>query len=91
MLNRMEDAFPLSRIRTVILQEEFTALQKEVRTVHVDETIKQYIVGLTTATRQHPDVTLGASPRASIALMRASQARAFLQAEGMSFRTMSRS
>ncbi|GAB7057968.1 MoxR family ATPase [Paenibacillus sp. YK5] len=79
MLNRMEDAFPLSRIRTVILQEEFTALQKEVRTVHVDETIKQYIVGLTTATRQHPDVTLGASPRASIALMRASQARAFLQ------------
>ncbi|MBP1157499.1 MULTISPECIES: MoxR family ATPase [unclassified Paenibacillus] len=79
MLSRMEEAFPLSRIRTVVLQEEFTELQREVRTVHVDETIKQYIVGLTTATRSHPDVTLGASPRASIALMRASQAQAFLQ------------
>lgn len=79
MLSRMEEAFPLSRIRTVVLQEEFTALQKEVRTVHVDETIKQYIVGLTTATRHHPEVALGASPRASIALMRASQAQAFLQ------------
>ncbi len=77
MLNRMEDAFPLTHIRTVVLQEEFAQLQKQVRAVHVDETIKQYIVQLTTATRQHPDIALGASPRASIALMRAAQAEAF--------------
>lgn len=77
MLNRMEEAFPLTHIRTVVLQEEFVKLQKQVRTVHVDETIKQYIVQLTTATRQHPDIALGASPRASIALMRAAQAEAF--------------
>ncbi|MEC0208944.1 MoxR family ATPase [Paenibacillus ehimensis] len=79
MLNRMEEPFPLAQIRTVVLQEEFVSLQKEARAVHVDDTIKQYIVQLTTATRTHPDVSLGASPRASVALMRASQAQAFLK------------
>ncbi|MGF7034567.1 MoxR-like ATPase [Paenibacillus mucilaginosus] len=82
MLGRMEEIHPLAAVRTVVLQEEFTALQKEVRTVHVDETIKQYIVGLTTATRTHADVALGASPRASIALMQASQALAFQRGRG---------
>ncbi|MFB0847464.1 AAA family ATPase [Paenibacillus oleatilyticus] len=79
MLGRMEEPFPLAQIRTVVLQEEFVSLQKEARAVHVDDTIKQYIVQLTTATRTHPDVSLGASPRASVALMRASQAQAFLR------------
>ncbi|UUZ97546.1 MoxR family ATPase [Paenibacillus sp. P25] len=46
--------------------------------VHVDETIKQYIVQLTSATRNHPEVALGASPRATVALMRAAQAQALL-------------
>ncbi|MCZ8523085.1 MULTISPECIES: AAA family ATPase [Paenibacillus] len=82
MLGRMEEAHPLAAVRTVVLQEEFARLQKEVRTVHVDETIRQYIVGLTAATRHHPDVALGASPRASIALMRASQAHAFQHGRG---------
>lgn len=79
MLGRMEEPFPLAQIRTVVLQEEFVSLQKEARAVHVDDTIKQYIVQLATATRTHPDVSLGASPRASVALMRASQAQAFLR------------
>ncbi|MBU7321026.1 AAA family ATPase [Paenibacillus oleatilyticus] len=79
MLGRMEESFPLAQIRTVVLQEEFVSLQKEARAVHVDDTIKQYIVQLATATRTHPDVSLGASPRASVALMRASQAQAFLR------------
>ncbi|PUA38368.1 magnesium chelatase [Paenibacillus elgii] len=79
MLGRMEEPFPLAQIRTVVLQEEFVSLQKEARAVHVDDTIKQYIVQLAVATRSHPDVSLGASPRASVALMRASQAQAFLK------------
>ncbi len=82
MLNRMEEPFPLAQIRTVVLQEEFVSLQKEARAVHVDDTIKEYIVQLTTATRTHPDVSLGASPRASVVLMRASQAQAFLKGRG---------
>jgi MoxR-like ATPase len=45
--------------------------------VHIDDTLKQYIVRLTSATRTHPDIALGASPRASYALMRTAQAKAF--------------
>ncbi|UUZ83015.1 MoxR family ATPase [Paenibacillus sp. P26] len=78
MLNRMEEAFPLAQVRTVLLKEEFVQLQKAARGVHVDETIKQYIVQLTSATRNHPEVALGASPRATVALMRAAQAQALL-------------
>jgi MoxR-like ATPase len=44
--------------------------------VYVAEEIKQYIVALITATRTHPDLYLGSSPRGSLALFRASQARA---------------
>ncbi|MCZ8512515.1 MoxR family ATPase [Paenibacillus filicis] len=83
MLNRMEETFPLAQVRTVLLKEEFVHLQKAARSVHVDETMKQYIVQLTSTTRQHPEVALGASPRATIALMRAAQAQALLS--GRSF------
>ncbi len=53
------------------------------RQVHVSEPIQQYVVALTEATRSHPDVHLGASPRASLMLMRAS--RALAAAEGRDF------
>ncbi|SDD90152.1 MoxR-like ATPase [Paenibacillus sp. UNCCL117] len=77
MLSRMEESSPLTQIRAVLLREEFTRLQQEARTVHVDDTIRQYVVQLVTATRQHPELSLGASPRASLALMRAAQAEAY--------------
>jgi MoxR-like ATPase len=44
--------------------------------VHVDETLQQYIVALATATRSHPDLALGISPRGSLALFKAAQALA---------------
>ncbi|MDF2959469.1 MAG: magnesium chelatase [Paenibacillus sp.] len=78
LLNRVEERHPLTQLRPLLLPEEFIMLQKEAQRVHVDEAIKSYIVELTAATRRHADLTLGASPRASIALMRASQGRAFL-------------
>ncbi|WP_284643790.1 AAA family ATPase [Paenibacillus silviterrae] len=78
MLGRMSEREPLSAVRAVVLREEFLALQREAQQAHVDEAIKLYIVALTSATRQHAEVALGASPRASIALMRAAQAKAFL-------------
>ena len=46
------------------------------REVHVAETLRRYIVALSDATRKHPEVYLGASPRASIMLLRASRALA---------------
>jgi MoxR-like ATPase len=78
LLNRIEDRHPLTQLRPLLLPEEFVALQKEAQRVHVDPTIKSYIVHITGATRQHSQLALGASPRASIALMRAAQGRAFL-------------
>lgn len=78
LLGRVEQGSPVDRIRTVLLPEELQGIQQKVKEIYVDDTLKQYIVHLTQATRQHPEVLLGASPRASIALMRAAQGRAFM-------------
>ena len=48
------------------------------RSLHVGEEVTDYVVALVGATRSHPDVSLGASPRATVGLFRASQAWAFL-------------
>jgi MoxR-like ATPase len=53
-------------------------LQQAVRGVYIDDLVKQYIVALSNATRDHVDIALGVSPRASLALMRGSQARALM-------------
>ena len=53
-------------------------LQKQVRQVYVDVSIREYIVALAQQSRLHPHLVLGVSPRASLALMRASQAKAMM-------------
>jgi MoxR-like ATPase len=53
---------------------EVLAMQQAVREIYVDPAISDYIVRLVSASRTHPDVYLGASPRGSLALYRASQA-----------------
>jgi len=63
-------------VQPVLSPDQLVELQRMVRQVHLDDSLKQYIVQLTGATRQHPAVELGASPRGSIALMRLSQALA---------------
>ena len=52
------------------------ACQQAVRQVHVDEKVRRYIMQIVHSTRQNEDLALGASPRASLALFRASQAMA---------------
>ena len=54
-------------------------LQETVKKIYVDDLVKQYIVALVEATRHHPSIYLGASPRGSLALFRTSQARALMQ------------
>jgi MoxR-like ATPase len=56
--------------------ERLPAIQSMTWDVHVDETLQEYIVALVNATRNHPDLLLGASPRASLALYKSSQALA---------------
>ncbi|PJK15577.1 AAA family ATPase [Chryseomicrobium excrementi] len=79
VLNSLEHSVPIEELDTVITLEELITIQKEVRTVHVSEVLKSYIVELATRTRHDPYVYLGASPRASIALMRAAQAYALMK------------
>ncbi|MEC0229612.1 MULTISPECIES: AAA family ATPase [Paenibacillus] len=83
MLDRLQDRQPLEHLKPVIVQDEFVQLQKEAALVHVDNTLKEFIVRLAVATRDHSDLYLGASPRASYALMRAAQTSAYMK--GRSF------
>ena len=69
---------PITAIEQVISQSELLALQEAVKTVHVERAVQDYIVWIVEATRNHPDLYLGASPRGSLALYRLSQARALL-------------
>lgn len=83
MLDRLQDRQPLEHLKPVIVQDEFVQLQREATMIHVDNTLKDFIVRLALATREHADLYLGASPRASYALMRASQTFAYMK--GRSF------
>ena len=78
MMDRQIHSHPLEELEQVCGREDVIALQEAVHGVYVDVLIKQYIVALTDATRNHDAVYLGASPRGSLALQRLGQARALL-------------
>jgi len=67
---------PITHLEKVADGLELLDLQKSVWDVHVDETLQEYIVALVAATREHPDLALGVSPRGSLALFKAAQALA---------------
>jgi MoxR-like ATPase len=71
---------PIEDLGAVTSASDLQQVQQAVRGVHVDPAVQRYIVHVVGLTRDHPDVYLGASPRGSLSLMRASQARAMLQA-----------
>ena len=79
MLGRLKGDHPVHHIQPVISAQEVIACQKAVREVHVDEKVQQYILQIVQDTREHDDISLGGSPRASIALMRSAQAMAALR------------
>jgi MoxR-like ATPase len=78
ILEREEHDDPLNSIDPVISPEDILALQNMVRNIGVVRPLKEYIVKVLTATRSHPEVLLGVSPRGGVALQRASQAMALL-------------
>lgn len=69
---------PIEELHPVLTCDELLQLQKQVKNVFVDDTIKMYIVEIANRTRNHPSIYLGVSPRGSIALMKAAQAYAFI-------------
>ncbi|WP_405410345.1 AAA family ATPase [Streptomyces decoyicus] len=78
MLDVHGGASPLDDLQPVAHAHEILKLIDAVRTVHVAETVRRYIVDLVAATRSHPELRLGASPRATLHLLRAAKASAAL-------------
>src|SRR5688500_9467002 len=78
ILDEQKRTHPLDDIEEVLGVEDLRSMQEAVREIYVDSTVADYIVRIVGATRNHPDVYLGASPRGSIALYRAGQALAGL-------------
>jgi MoxR-like ATPase len=78
VLNRAQKVPPIEELYPVIDLEELLILQKEIKDVYVDDSMKRYIVDIVKRTRDHGSVYLGASPRGSIALMKTAQAYAYM-------------
>lgn len=78
ILEREEHGDPLTQIEPVLSPGDIIALQELVKQVQVARPLKEYMVRLLTATRNHPDILLGVSPRGGVSLQRASQAMALL-------------
>ncbi len=83
ILLRFEQDNPLQSLQKVVEQEEILQLQKEVRRINVEDSVRQYIVNICRATRAHEDIALGASPRATMGLYHTCQAHAAI--DGRSF------
>ena len=78
MLYARQREDPLDRLTPVASAEDLTAIQAAVHAVEVKPAVARYLLSVVSATRDHKDVVLGASPRGTLSLFRASQARAFL-------------
>ena len=81
MLERFEDADPLGSLRAVASADEILNIQNLVRRIYISPALRSYLVELIRATREHPDVELGASPRATLGLYRCAQALAGIRGQ----------
>ena len=79
LLVHLQREHPINTISPVVDGNQLSEFQKQVWDINVDDTLQDYIIRLVTATRTHPDLALGASPRASLALFKTSQALAALR------------
>jgi len=76
MLQRLQHGHPIDELATVVSAAEVQACIEAVRDTYVDDKVRKYILQIVHGTREHDDVYLGGSPRASIALFRTAQASA---------------
>jgi MoxR-like ATPase len=76
MLTRLQKGHPIDDLNPVVSAQDVIASQDAIRDVHLDDKIKKYILDIVHHSREHEDILLGGSPRASIALFRTAQALA---------------
>lgn len=79
MLERLQKRHPIEDLTPVTTPAEILACQKAIREVHVDEKVRNYLLQLVQMSRDHDDIRLGGSPRASLALFRTAQALAAIR------------
>lgn len=79
IIQQQEQEHPIDSLDAVTTPEEVVGLQTAAKTVYVDQLVRQYIVSLVESTREHSDIALGASPRASLGLFRAARGLALVQ------------
>jgi MoxR-like ATPase len=79
LVDRFATATPLDEVHPVLDLQHLTALIRSVRDIRVEPTIRNYVVALVRATREHTSIRLGASPRATLALFHAAQALAAIR------------
>jgi MoxR-like ATPase len=82
ILDSHQHHHPLEDLAQIMTAEELVHIQQQVRDIHVDPSIREYIVAIANATRNHPNIYLGASPRGSLAMFRAAQALAAMRGRG---------
>lgn len=81
ILSSQERGHPIDTISACASKEDIVQLRQKVREVRIGDELKRYIVDIVKETRTAPGVQMGASPRASLAMMKASQALAFLNSQ----------
>lgn len=79
ILLRYERQDPLMTLKPVLASEKLLDLQQDVRSIRVEKSVREYLVHVTRATREHPAVELGVSPRGTLALYKTAQALAALR------------
>lgn len=79
LLSHLSREHPITQLKPVVETQGLVEMQHQVWEIFVEDSLQDYIVQLTSATRGHPDLTLGASPRASLALFKAAQALAAIR------------
>ena len=79
LLSHLSREHPITQLKPVVETQGLVDMQHQVWEIFVEDSLQDYIVQLTSATRGHPDLTLGASPRASLALFKAAQALAAIR------------
>ena len=79
IISEQEIAHPITVLESVTTPSGIVEMQETVNTIYVDSLIREYIVKLTESTRSHPEVYLGASPRASLGLFKTARALALIR------------
>ena len=79
ILRRLEGEHPLGTLKAVANTQDVMEMQGLIKKIHVSDAVREYLVALASASRQHPDIELGLSPRATLHLFRLSQALAWIR------------